>query len=237
MKTLKNITLITASMLLILTSSLASDKEAMSNNSISYHLANGSVEIQYQSIQGPSEVLDLEILRPAIFDFSKNMTVNGKHINKGQYEVRPLNVEDGVVFNFHPVNDKTLADTQVKLVAGEGQFSEWLNYSLAPVEDDKLLGEFNWKEAHYIFSMEIALSNTLFSYLEKEEEDHSSDWLDYYQVAIYSYKNNINLNSSYKWAQKALKKEQNEYTMDLNRKYIEALNKDNSAQQLSALQD
>ena len=237
MKALKNITLIAASILLITGSSFASVKEVSTNNSISYHLENGKIEIDYLSIQSPSETADMTLLTPAIFDFSKNMTLNGKHINKGRYEVSPLIAEDGAAFVFHPLDDKYMADIRVDLEATHGHYSEWLSYSLETVEEDKLVGEFNWKDLHYTFSMEIALSNKIFSYLEKEEKDKTTDWLDYYQVAIYSYKNNINLESAFEWAQKALKKEQNEYTMDLNRRYIEALNKDNTTQQLSALQD
>jgi len=237
MKALKKISLIAASVLLFTGSSIASEKEAMSSNSISYHLENENIEIEYLSIQGQSERTDLALLAPAIFDFSKNMTVNGKHINKGRYEVSPIIIEDGIAFIFHPMDDKYMTDIKVDLEANLGHYSKWLSYSLETVEEDKVLGEFNWKDLHYAFSMEIALSNTLFSYLEKEEKDKTTDWLDYYQAAIYSYKNNINLESAFEWAQKALKKERNEYTMDLNRRYIEALNKDNTAQQLSSLQD
>jgi hypothetical protein len=81
------------------------------------------------------------------------------------------------------------------------------------------------------------LSNTIFSYLEKEESENTSDWVDYYQAAIYAYKNNIDLEDSYKWAQKALKSDENEYTRNLNRMYLESFEENTEAQQLSALRD
>ena len=105
------------------------------------------------------------------------------------------------------------------------------------MENDKLAGEFNWKDNQYTFSMEIALSNTIFSYLEQEEDLNTSDWVDYYQAAIYAYKNNIDLDDSYEWAQKALKTDKNEHTIKLNSMYISALGQENEAQQLTALQD
>ena len=127
-------------------------------------------------------------------------------------------------------------DTQVALDERKGTYTEFINYSLQVIEDDKIAGEFNWKESTYTFSMEVSLSNALFSYLDKGERENTTEWIDYYQVAIYAYKNNIDIVESYELAQQALKQESNEYTQELNRMYLDALDQDN-AQQLSALQN
>lgn len=236
---LRNAALIVASILLSASITLSSGQGSDKQNSISYNLDKGSVEISYLSIQDPnnSEMLTLDNVQAAYFDLSRNMTVNGTHINKGEYEVSLISYKNGLGFNFHSLDDKKRPDTQVALDAEKSGYSEFLDYSLRVIEADKIAGEFNWKESKYKFSMEIALSNTIFSYLEKEENENTSDWVDYYQAAIYAYKNDIDLETSYKWAQKALKSEENQYTMNLNTMYLEALDQNTEAQQLSALQD
>lgn len=236
---LRNAALIVASILLSASITLSSGQGSDKQNSISYNLDKGSVEISYLSIQDPnnSEMLTLDNVQAAYFDLSRNMTVNGTHINKGEYEVSLISYKNGLGFNFHSLDDKKRPDTQVALDAEKSTYSEFLDYSLRVIEADKIAGEFNWKESKYKFSMEIALSNTIFSYLEKEENENTSDWVDYYQAAIYAYKNDIDLETSYKWAQKALKSEENQYTMNLNTMYLEALDQNTEAQQLSALQD
>lgn len=239
MNNLKKAMLLMLSILISASFTFSNGQEAANENNISYNLDRGSVDINYISLQDPnkSDMLTLDNVQPAHFVFTKNMNVNGTHINDGEYEVSLIEFKDGLGFNFHSLDDKKRVDTQVALNRQKGKYSEWLNYSLRVVEDDKLAGEFNWKENKYTFSMEIALSNTIFSYLEKEEVDKTADWIDYYQAAIYAYKNDIDLTDSYVWAQKALKSDQNQHTINLNRMYVEALGQDTEAQQLSALQD
>ena len=239
MNNLRKVALVILSVIFIASYAIASGQGEMKKNTISYELSKGSVDIEYVSIQDQSEtiMLTLETVEPANFVFSKNMNVNGTHLNKGEYEVSLIELEDGLGFNFHSLDDKKRSDVQVTLEGKKSSYSEWLDYSIRVIENDKLAGEFNWKNKQYTFSMEIALSNTIFSYLEKEEEENTSDWVDYYQAAIYAYKNNIDLNDSYQWAQKALKTDNNEHTQKLNSMYINALSQENEAQQLSALQD
>lgn len=239
MNNLKRFTLIIVSVLLSASITFATGPNEAKQNSLSYNLAKGSVNISYLSIQdlNNDQMLTLSTVKPALFDLSKNMNVNGTHIMEGKYEVSLIEYKDGLGFNFHSLEDRKRGDVQVALITENDSYSEWLGYSLEVVEDDKIVGEFNWKEHKYKFSMEIALSNTIFSYLEKEELENTDDWVDYYQAAIYAYKNNIDLESSYEWAQKALRSESNEYTLNLNAMYLEALDQNNDAQQLSALRD
>lgn len=239
MNTLRKVTLIVIAVLVSASITFASGQDEVKQNSLSYNLEKGSVEISYLSIQDPneSEMLTLSTIEPANFELSKNMNVNGTHIEKGEYEVSLIEYENGLGFNFHSLDSRKRSDVQVALLAENDSYSEWLGYSLKVVEDDKIVGEFNWKDNKYTFSMEIALSNTIFSYLEKEENENTSDWVDYYQAAIYAYKNNIDLEESYKWAQKALRSDENEYTTRLNRMYLESFDGNTDAQQLSALQD
>jgi hypothetical protein len=239
MNTLRKVTLIVIAILVSASITFASGQDEVKQNSLSYNLEKGSVEISYLSIQDPneSEMLTLSTIEPAHFELSKNMNVNGTHIEKGEYEVSLIEFENGLGFNFHSLDSRKRSDVQVALLAENDSYSEWLGYSLEVVEDDKIVGEFNWKDNKYTFSMEIALSNTIFSYLEKEENENTSDWVDYYQAAIYAYKNNIDLEESYKWAQKALRSDENEYTTRLNRMYLESFDGNTDAQQLSALQD
>jgi len=239
MNTLKKVTLLIITILSSVSITLASGQGDKKQNSLSYNLEKGSIEISYVSIQdqNDAEMLTLSSVKPALFNLSKNMNVNGTHIKKGEYEVSLIEYKNGLGFNFHALNNKKRNDVQVALITEKDTYSEWLGYSLEVVEDDKIVGEFNWKENKYTFSMEIALSNTIFSYLEKEEKENTSDWEDYYQAAIYAYKNNIDIEDSYKWAQKALKSDENEYTRNLNRMYLESFEENTEAQQLSALQD
>lgn len=238
MNTLKKVTLMIIAILSSASITFASGQDEK-QNSLSYNLEKGSIEISYVSIQdqNDSEMLTLSMVKPAHFNLSRNMNVNGTHIKKGEYEVSLIEYKDGLGFNFHALNNKKRSDVQVALIAEKDAYSEWLGYSLEVVENDKIVGEFNWKENKYMFSMEIALSNTIFSYLEKEESENTSDWVDYYQAAIYAYKNNIDLEDSYKWAQKALKSDENEYTRNLNRMYLESFEENTEAQQLSALRN
>lgn len=218
--------------------SLALEPLSNINNTISYNLEKGKVSISYLSIHNPNDQEDhlkLENVQAAYFDLSRNMKVNGTHINKGNYEVSLIELNDGLGFNFHSLDYKKQADIQVALIGESSDYNEFLNYSLKMIENDKIEGQINWKENKYTFSMEIALSNSIFYSLENKENEKTCCWMDYYQVALYAYKNQIDLEKSYEWAQKAMKLDQNEYTLSLNKMYIEKLNE--NAQQFTSLQN
>lgn len=218
------------------TNLLAGGNKDDNENTLSYKLERASVDIKYITMQDPNttERLTLNNIQPAHFEFSKNMNVNDVHIRSGEYEVSLIEFKDGLGFNFHALDTKR-EDIKVALDTKKGKYNEWLNYTLHIVENDKIAGEFNWKESTYTFTMEVSISNNVFSYLQKEELENTTEWIDYYQAAIYAYKNNIDLNSSFSWAKKALSADQNEHTIKLNMLYLEALGRSTEAQQLSAL--
>lgn len=203
-------------------------------NTLSYDLGNAEVSIEYlnESISDNKE--SIAELNPAIINLSKNMTVNGDHLNKGEYKVVLKESQSGLTLSFQSTANDDEALT-VQLDSKMGEHSDFINYSLWIIENDKLQGEINYDGKDYTFTMEVSLSNKIFSYLEREELENSSDWLDYYQAGIYAYKNNIDLDKSYKYAEKALQAGQNEYTIELSLLYLEALGRDTEAQQLSAL--
>jgi hypothetical protein len=203
----------------------ASGNKKEKENKLSYSLEWASVDINYISMHDPNTTnqLTLKNIKPAEFIFSKNMSVNTIHVRKGSYEVSLIEYKSGLGFNFHSTVNSKQKDIQVALNEKKGKYNEWLNYELEIVENDKIAGEFNWKGSNYAFSMEVSISNSIFSYLNKEEKENTTEWIDYYQAAIYSYKNNIDLENSYSWAEKALKTDQNEYTLKLNMLYLEAL--------------
>ncbi len=236
-KNLKITIALLATIMLSMNFAFAIEKEEDSKNLISNNLANGNVTVSYASIldEAKTETGQTGSYDLAHFEFSKNMKLNGKHLNEGEYEVRLIDYHAGLALNFHSLSDKSSDDIQVMLDKSTGTNSELFSYTMIPIDYNKLLGEINWKGSHYSFSMEIALSNIIFSYLEREELENDADWLDYYQAAIYSYKYQIDLEDSYKWAKKALKLNENEYTMSLNKMYLEILN--DNAQQLSSLQN
>ena len=231
-------TLATVLMAFLFTSAtlLAGGHKDSQENSLSINLTKGSVDIKYISSQDLSKTdrLSLKNVQAALFIFTRNMSVNDVHINRGEYEVSLIEFKDGLGFNFHSLKSKQ-EDIQVALNEKNGKYSEFLNYNLHVIEDDKIAGEFNWKESTYTFTMEVSLSNTIFSYLQKEEEEKTVEWIDYYQASIYSLKNDIDIANSYSWARKALTADQNEHTIKLNILYLEALGRDDEAQQLSAL--
>lgn len=234
-KTFRTVAILLIAILFTSTKLLAGGNKN-NENTLSYNLGKASVDIKYISMQDPntSDQLTLRNIQAAHFEFSKNMNVNDVHIGRGEYEVSLIEFEGGLGFNFH-VLDVRKEDIQVALDEKKGQYNEWLNYTLQVVEDDKIAGEFNWKENTYTFSMEVSISNKVFSYLEREEQENTSEWIDYYQAAIYAYKNDIDLDHSFTWAKKALEANQNEHTLELNMLYLEALGRDDEAQQLSAL--
>ena len=241
MRTLKSKTTRTLATLLIAilfssTSLFAGGNKETKENTLSYELNKGSVDIKYISMQDPnsSDRLTLKNIQAAQFSFTRNMNVNNVHIASGEYEVSLIEFEDGLGFNFHALDNKK-EDVQIALDERQGVYSEWLNYDLQVVEDDKIAGKFNWKESTYTFTMEVSISNSVFTYLQKEELENTVEWIDYYQAAIYAYKNNIDLDRSFSWAKKALHADQNEHTIELNMLYLEALGRDDEAQQLSAL--
>ena len=126
---------------------------------------------------------------------------------------------------------------EVQLDARSADMSKFINISLARVEDDKLMGSIAFEDKIYEFSMEVSLSNKIFAHFQKEQDQRSADWLDYYQTAIYAYKHKINLEESYAIAQKALEAEQNEHTIELSLLYLEALGRSEEAQEFSALHE
>jgi hypothetical protein len=219
---------------------LATGPSASIKNSISYSLDQGTVSISYLNIHNTNDQendLSPDNVEPAIFELSRNMKVNGSHINKGDYEVSLIETANGLGFNFHSLDKRKQADIQVALTSEPGEYAEFLNYSLQVIENDKIAGQINWKENKYTFSMEIALSNAIFTSLERKENEKNYDWMDYYQAAIYAYKNKIDLEKSYEWAEKAMKLNQNQYTVNLSILYLESMGQNTEAQQLSALRD
>ncbi len=201
---------------------------------LAYDLDKAHIEIDYLLIndQNSESNLTLENIDPAVFDLSRNMEVNGTHISSGKYEVSLIETSDGLAFNFHS-KEKGRDDVQVELIASSGTYSQWLNYSLQVTEPDKISGEFNWKEYTYSFDMEISLSNYVFAHIEKAKRENTADWLDLYQAGIYAYTNNIDLSKSYNYAERAYKKDQNEYTSELMALYLIALGRDSEAVEFS----
>jgi hypothetical protein len=200
---------------------------------LAYDIDKAHIEIDYLSINdlNSDENLTLDNVKPAVFDLSHNMNVNGTHISNGEYVVSLIKFDDGLGFNFHNISRKT-DDIQVALVASPGKYSKYLNYSLAVTEPDKISGEFNWKENTYSFDMEISLSNYVFSVIESARYNNTAEWIDLYQAGIYAYANNIDLENSYIYAEKAYKKEQNEYTTELKAMYLTALGRESEADEL-----
>jgi len=235
-KRLRKVATLVLAVLFTGSSLLAGGNKDEKENTLSYNLDRGSVDISYISMQDPNtaDQLTLKNIQAATFEFTRNMNVNNVHIERGDYEVSLIEFENGLGFNFHSLNTKR-EDVQVALEEKKGKYNEWLNYTFQVVEDDKIAGEFNWKDSKYAFSIEVSISNTIFSYLEKEERENTVEWIDYYQAAIYAFKNDIDLDESFSMAKKALHADQNEHTLELNMLYLEALGRDDEAQQLSAL--
>lgn len=197
---------------------------------LAYDLDNAHVEIDYLSVRdfNTDQNLTLEYVKPAKFDLSRNMEVNGIHILSGQYVVSIIETTEGLAFNFHSKDNKQ-KDIQVELIASQGTYSEWLKYSLEVTEPDKIEGNFNWKENSYSFELEVSFSNYIFADLAKAESVSQATWLDFYQVGIYSYSRNIDIPKSFRYAKKAYKKEQNEYTSKLMALYLTALGRETEA--------
>lgn len=200
---------------------------------LAYDLDNAHIEIDYLLINDQNRGANLTVdnVKPAIFNLTRNMEVNGSHINSGLYEVSLIEKSNGLAFNFHNKNKKT-NDVQVQLVENPGDFSEWLNYKLAVTEPDKISGEFNWKDKTYTFDMEISLSNYVFAYIEKARKENTAEWIDLYQAGIYAFVHDIDLEQSFKYAEKAYKKDQNEYTTKLKVMYLTALGRETEANEL-----
>jgi hypothetical protein len=200
---------------------------------LAYDLDKAHVEIDYLSINdlNTEENLTLDNVKPAVFDLSHNMDVNGTHISGGEYVVSLIKLDDGLGFNFHNISRKT-EDIQVALFASPGEYSNYLNYSLEVTEQDKISGEFNWKENTYSFDMEISISNYVFTEIEDARSNNTAEWIDFYQAGIYAYLHNIDLENSYIYAKKAYKKEQNEYTTELKAMYLTALGRESEADEL-----
>jgi len=201
---------------------------------LAYDLDKAHIEIDYLLINDQNSESDLTIdnVKPAVFDLSRNMDVNGTHIARGQYVVSIIEKSDGLAFNFHNKSKKT-DDVQVQLIASPGDYSPWLNYSLEVTEPDKISGEFNWKENTYSFEMEISMSNYVFAHVEKAKRENTAEWIDLYQAGAYAYVRDIDLSNSFNYAQKAYKKDQNEYTSELMALYLTALGRDTEAAEYS----
>lgn len=201
---------------------------------LAYDLDKAHIEIDYLLIndQNIESNLTVDNIKPAIFDLSQNMEVNGVHVLSGQYVVSLKENSEGIAFNFHNKNKKT-KDVMVQLNSSPGSYSAYLNYSLEVIEHNKITGKFNWKENIYSFNMKISLSNSVFAHIEKANLEHNADWLDLYQAGIYAYINDIALSDSFKYAQKAYKKEQNGYTTELMVLYLTALGRDTEAVEFS----
>ncbi|RLD26704.1 MAG: hypothetical protein DRI54_02350 [Bacteroidetes bacterium] len=201
---------------------------------LAYDLDEAHIEIDYLLIndQNSGSNLTIDNVEPAVFDLSRNMKVNGKHISSGQYVVSLIEKSDGLAFNFHNKNKKT-DDVQVQLISSPGTYSPWLNYSLEVTESDKISGEFNWKENTYSFEMQISMSNYVFAHIEKAQRERSAEWIDLYQAGIYAYVNDIDLSNSYDYAEMAYKKDQNKYTAELMVLYLTALGRDSEAAEYS----
>ena len=201
---------------------------------LAYDLDKAHIEIDYLLINDQNSESDLTIdnVKPAIFELSRNMEVNGVHILSGQYVVSLIEKSDGLAFNFHNKSKKTV-DVQVQLITSPGTYSEWLNYSLEVTDPDNISGEFNWKENTYSFDMKVSLSNYVFAHIEKAKKERSAEWIDLYQAGIYAYVRDIDLANSYNYAQRAYKKEQNEYTAELMTLYLSALGRDSEAAEFS----
>ena len=210
------------------------DKRKNENHVIlAYDLNKAHIEIDYLLIndQNSGSNLTLDNIEPAIFNLTRNMDVNGTHITSGKYEVSLIEKGDGLAFNFHNKEKKT-NDVQVQLVSISGTYSSWVNYSLEVTEPDIILGEFKWKENTYTFEMEISLSNYVFSYIEKAKKEHTAEWIDLYQAGIYAFVHDIDLENSYKYAEKAYKKEQNKYTTELKVMYLNSMGREAEASAL-----
>jgi hypothetical protein len=223
----KTTTALLAVAMLFSVSVYAGDPDKKKNNNenhviLAYDLDKAHIEIDYLSINdlNAGENLTLDNVKPAVFDLSHNMEVNGTHISSGDYVVSLIKTEKGLGFNFHNINNRKAEDIQVELVEAPGEYSQFLNYSLEVTEPDKISGEFNWKDNTYTFDMEISLSNYVFSSIEKARSNNTAEWIDLYQAGIYAYANNIDLENSYIYAEKAYKKEQNEYTTELKAMYL-----------------
>lgn len=201
---------------------------------LAYDLDNAHVEIDYLSVRdfNTDQNLTLKNVKPAKFDLSRNMEVNGTHVTSGHYVVSLIETTKGLAFNFHNQDNKQ-NDIQVELIASQGTYSEWLKYSLEVTEPDKIEGNFNWKENSYSFELEVSLSNYIFAELAKVESAAQATWLDFYQAGIYSYSRNIDIQNSFKYAKKAYKKEQNGYTTKLMALYLTALGRESEATKFS----
>lgn len=200
---------------------------------LAYDLDRAHIEIDYLLINDQNRETNLTVdnVEPAIFNLSRNMEVNGIHVSSGQYEVSLIEKSNGLAFNFHNQSRRS-EDIQVQLIASPGNYSQWLNYSLEVTEPDKISGEFNWKENTYSFDMEISLSNYVFSYIEKAKKENTAEWIDLYQAGIYAFVHDIDLENSFKYAEKAYKKEQNVYTTELKAMYLTALGRESEANEL-----
>jgi hypothetical protein len=201
---------------------------------LAYDLDRAHIEIDYLLIndQNFESNLTIDNVKPATFDLSQNMEVNGVHILSGQYAVSLIENSDGLAFNFDN-NSKKFEDIQVQLISSPGTYSAYLNYSLEVTEQDKISGKFNWKENTYSFDMEISLSNYVFAHIKKAKLEHSATWLDFYQAGMYAYVNDINLSESFDYAEKDYKKEQNEYTTEHMALYLKALGRNSEAAEFS----
>lgn len=218
--------------LMILSIGLAGGNIEAKSNLLSYDLGKAKVNIEFDNQSADVSTK----IQAAIFSFNKNMTINGTHINKGVYDVTLRESQLGTTLIFYS-NAKKEENVSLLLESIDAADSDYMNYSLEQIEEDKLKVEIAYKGVKYAFTMELALSNIIFSHLNKEEYENTSDWLDYYQAGIYAYKNNIDLEKSFKYAERALKEGQNEYTIELSLLYLEALGRNYEAQQLSALHD
>jgi hypothetical protein len=201
---------------------------------LAYDLDRAHIEIDYLLIkdQNFESNLTIDNVKPAIFDLSQNMEVNGVHILSGQYVVNLIENSEGLAFNFYN-KSKKIEDVQVQLISSPGTYSPYLNYSLEVTGQDKISGEFNWKENIYSFDMEISLSNYVFAHIKKAKLEHTANWLDFYQAGLYAFVNDINLSDSYNYAERAYKKEQNEYTAELMALYLTALGRNSEAAEFS----
>ena len=213
---------------------IASPNSKDNFNHLEYDLGKAVVSIDYQSSESQKTTIDE--VQTALFSFSRNMVVNDVHIQKGEYEVSLKENDKGLTLAFEPFM-KSSKVKEVQLDARTADMSKFINISLARVEDDKLMGSIAFEDKIYEFSMEVSLSNKIFAHFQKEQDERSADWLDYYQTAIYAYKHKINLEESYAIAQKALEAEQNEHTIELSLLYLEALGRSEEAQEFSALQE
>jgi len=191
---------------------------------LTYALGSARVDIDFLSINdlNDQENLTLDNVKPAEFNLTRDMTVNGVHIKKGEYEVTLIKHSDGLALNFDAQNKHV--DTKViALSEKDGEFTNWLNYSLKATDASKVVGEINWKAKTYTFEMEVSLTNYIFSYLDKAVRENNVEWIDYYQAGIYAFKYNIDLKNSVKYAEKALKADKNQYTEELVALYQNAL--------------